>query len=88
MTDVIPRDLECGVMTVPELILALGGAAKLAEALGLKRTAVANWATRGAVPREHHLVVWQMALEAGLPWEPPGADAIRAQLATPPQKAA
>ena len=67
-------------MTASELIRALGGAASMAEKLGLKRTAVAMWGSRGEVPGEHHLAVWQMALDAGVGWEPPGADEIRARL--------
>lgn len=68
-------------MTTTDLLSALGGAAQVAARLGLKRTAVANWATRDAVPAEHRLAMWRLALEAGLAWEPPGADAIRAKLA-------
>lgn len=67
-------------MTVTELIAALGGASKLAERLGLLRGRVAMWSTRESIPAEHHLAVWGMALEAGLSWEPPRADTIRAQL--------
>jgi hypothetical protein len=74
-------------MMVPDLLEALGGAAKVADNLGLKRGAVAMWGTRGLVPREHHLAVWALCMERRLPWEPPGADAIRAQLAPQPQPA-
>lgn len=64
---------------VVDLIRKLGGPGRIAAALGCSASAVSQWRKAG-VPREHHLVVWRMALEAGLPWEPPGADAIRAQL--------
>jgi hypothetical protein len=74
-------------MEITELIAALGGARSLSGRLGLKASAVGMWAVRGAIPREHHLALWQMALAAGLPWQPPGAEAIRAQLAaTPPAR--
>jgi hypothetical protein len=71
-------------MTVAEMIRGLGGARVLSQAMGLTRTAVANWATNGEVPREHHITLWRMALAAGLPWEPPGADAIRHLLQAAP----
>lgn len=67
-------------MDVAHLIQGLGGQKVLAEALGLGKSAVGMWVTRGAVPREYHLTLWRMALDAGIAWEPPGADAIRAQL--------
>lgn len=75
-------------MTVSEMIAALGGATRLAERLGLKRSAVAMWVVRGAVPGERELAVWRLCLEAGIAWEPPGADAIRAQLGAAPAPAA
>lgn len=70
-------------MDVAHLIVGLGGQQRIAELLGLGKSAVGMWVTRGAIPREHHLTLWRLALAAGLSWEPPGADAIRAQLAAP-----
>lgn len=76
-------------MTVAELIRALGGQQAVANVFGLGKSAVGMWVTRDAVPREYHLMLWRMALEAGLAWEPPGAEAIRARLgATAPAEAA
>ena len=69
-------------MTLGECISSLGGQTEVARRLGLGKSAVGMWMHRGAVPREHHLELWRMALEAGLAWEPPGAEAIRAQLRT------
>lgn len=68
-----------------ELIRALGGPSRIAGRFGVTTSAVSQWSQRG-IPREHHLGMWRLALEAGLLWEPPGADAIRAQLAAPPAR--
>jgi transcriptional regulator with XRE-family HTH domain len=70
-------------MSVADLIRGLGGPSKLSAVIGCTASAVSQWRS-GGVPREHHLTLWRLALAAGLPWEPPGADAIRAQLAAPP----
>mgnify|MGYP007100166736 FL=1 len=58
----------------------------MARVIGCTTSAVSIWGKANAVPREHHMTIWRLALEAGLSWEPPGADAIRAQLAAPPAK--
>jgi hypothetical protein len=71
-------------MEVAELIRGLGGQRAVAALLGLGKSAVGMWVTRGAIPREYHLILWRMALEAGLPWEPPGGDTIRGKLAASP----
>jgi hypothetical protein len=70
-------------MHVAELISRLG-AQRVAERLGLRKSAVPMWVARGAIPREHHLAIWTMAIEAGVDWTPPGAEAIRARLAEQP----
>jgi hypothetical protein len=75
-------------MSAAELIRALGGPRRVGERVGCSTSAVSQWRNAG-IPREHYVVMWTMALEAGVAWEPPGADAIRAQLgASPPAKAA
>lgn len=67
--------------TIPVLLRRLGGQRVVAERLGLARSAVGNWAMRGSIPGEHVLTIWQWALEAGIDWEPPGAEGLRAALA-------
>lgn len=44
------------------------------------QNAVSNWLARGAVPAEHRNTVWQMALDAGIDWTPPGAEGLRDKL--------
>jgi hypothetical protein len=70
-------------MDVAETITALGGPSAVAAAVGEKPKTVGMWGARNRVPGDHLLVFWRLALAAGLSWEPPGADAIRAQLAAP-----
>lgn len=74
-------------MNDAELIAALGGPTKLSRSLGVVRGRVAMWASRGVIPAEHYMALWSMALEAGIAWEPPGADALREKLRTAPAKA-
>lgn len=66
-------------MNTADLIRALGGPTAIARRIGCTTSAVAQWG-RAGIPRDRHLAVWQMALEAGVDWEPPGADEIRARL--------
>lgn len=67
----------------------LGGQANVARHLGVTRAAVSHWVAANALPAERREVVWQMALDAGLDWTPPGAEALRDKLrAAPPVKAA
>lgn len=66
----------------------LGGAAKVARQLGVTTQAASQWMTADAVPPAHYLPLWRMALEAGLPWEPPGAAELRpllCQVPAPPK---
>jgi len=70
-------------MTVSELIAALGGPTAVAGALGQKPGSVKMWSHRDALPAEHRLPLWRLALERGLAWEPPGAEGLRALLAQP-----
>lgn len=64
-------------MTDAEVIDALGGATAVAQKLGVKRSRVTMWRTRGVISSAFHLVVWRAASEAGLGWQPPGADGLR-----------
>jgi hypothetical protein len=75
-------------MKVRDLIRALGGGAVVARARGVSPAAVSHWVVADDVPVAHHLALWEMALAAKLPWAPPGADAIRAQLKQQPEAAA
>lgn len=75
-------------MTLTELLRALGGHAEVAQRLGLRRAAVSMWVRRGEIAAEHRLAVWQMALDAGLDWTPPGAEALRDKLRGDAPKAA
>lgn len=68
--------------SVADLIRTLGGPSRVAAEIGCTTSAVSQWRAAG-IPREHHLTLWRLALSAGLSWEPPGADAIRAQLGVP-----
>lgn len=72
-------------MKLTELLSALGGHAAVAERLGLRRTAVTMWVRRGEIAAEHRLTVWQMALDAGLDWAPPGAEGLRDKLRAAPE---
>ncbi|MBR0678099.1 helix-turn-helix domain-containing protein [Roseomonas alkaliterrae] len=67
-------------MVLRELVSALGGQRVVAERLGVGVTAVSNWVVRDRVPAQHRLTLWQMALDAGLDWTPPGAEALRDKL--------
>jgi hypothetical protein len=72
-------------LAVRELIRSLGGNRRVAEARGVTDKAVSQWATADDVPAAHRIAMWRMALERGLPWEPPGAEGLRALLAQPAQ---
>ncbi|MFN6998892.1 MAG: carph-isopro domain-containing protein [Elioraea tepidiphila] len=67
-------------MTLRELVAALGGQRIVAERLGVGVTAISNWVVRDRVPAQHRLALWQLALDAGLDWTPPGAEALRDRL--------
>lgn len=74
-------------MTLREVFAALGGQSRVAERLGVLPTAVSNWAVANRLPPAHHIPLWRMALEAGLPWEPPGAAGLRPLLCQAPAPA-
>jgi hypothetical protein len=74
--------------TVRDLIRQLGGPAAVARVFGVTTEAVCNWQMRGAVPKAHHLRLWQMAQAAGLDWRPPGTDGITLAPAAPAPTAA
>lgn len=75
-------------MELKVAISALGGIPKVAEEIGAKRSTVSMWGVRNSLPADKVLPFWRLCLAAGVAWEPPGAEAIRAQLATPQGKAA
>lgn len=64
-------------MDTGTLIRRLGGPSAVAAALNLGCTAVSNWSSKDAIPREHHLVIWRMAIRAGIDWTPPDAAGLR-----------
>jgi len=57
-----------------DLVRALGGPARVSRACGVTLTAVSNWSVRNEIPARHWIVLWRMALAAGLDWCPPGAE--------------
>ena len=66
------------MMTLTELINALGGPSVVAKACGnVNPSAVTNWVRRGAIPAQRHIAVWQMAQDAGLAWAPPKAERLQ-----------
>jgi hypothetical protein len=73
-------------MKVSQLIIALGGPAKVSRELGLTTAAVSNWSAAERVPPMHELPLWRMATAAGLDWTPPGAEGLA--LVAKPQVAA
>lgn len=66
-------------MELIALISNLGRKA-VADRCCVRQNAVSNWLARGELPAEHRLTIWQMALDAGLDWTPPGAEALRDKL--------
>lgn len=78
-----------GVMTLRDLMSRLGGQADVARRLNVTRAAVSHWVAANALPAERREAVWQMALDAGIDWTPPGAEGLRDRLrAAQPAKVA
>jgi hypothetical protein len=71
-------------MDTGELIEALGGPTVVAADLGFRIARVGNWTMRGAIPREHHLAVWRVAMRKNVAWTPPDADGLVLAPAPPP----
>jgi hypothetical protein len=69
-------------------LLSKLGRRVVAAACQVRPNAVTNWIARGEVPAEHRLTVWQLALDAGIDWTPPGAEALRDKLRAQPVRAA
>jgi hypothetical protein len=67
-------------MQVRDLIRALGGPVAVGARLGVSSQAVSNAVRRQRLPSDWHLPLWQMALDAGLAWTPPGAEGLRDRL--------
>jgi hypothetical protein len=63
-------------MQIRALIKALGGPSEVAAELGLRIAAVGNWSMRDAIPREHHIAVWRLALKRSVAWTPPDAEGL------------
>lgn len=66
-------------MELRELIEALGGPSEVAARLKLTPSAITNWVGRKAIPGQHHIAVWALAVEKGVAWEPPGIPAPAAK---------
>ena len=62
------------------MLMSKLGRKAVATACGVRQNAVSNWLARGEIPAEHLNTVWQMALDAGLDWTPPGAEGLRDRL--------
>jgi hypothetical protein len=75
-------------MQVRDLVRALGGGKRVAQTRSVSPQAVSHWCSANDVPAEHYLPLWRMALEAGLPWEPPGAAELRPLLSAKSAEAA
>ena len=58
-----------------DMVRQLGGPVVIGRSLGISAQAVSNW-YRDGVPKRHHLDLWRMALAAGVPWRPPGAEGL------------
>jgi hypothetical protein len=67
-------------MQVRDLIRALGGPVSVGARLGVTSQAVSNAVRRQRLPAEWHFPLWQMALDAGVDWTPPGAEGLRDRL--------
>ena len=63
------------MMTVDDLVEALGGTGATAVLLGLSAPAVSNWRAAGAVPPKHHYRLYRLCQERGIDWQPPASEA-------------
>jgi hypothetical protein len=75
-------------LPAPDLIDALGGASAVAHETGAREGAVRMWKARGEIPANYQLVMWKLALRAGVNWQPAGADDLRSLLVSDGQRAA
>ena len=66
------------------LIRHLGGPTRVSHRLGKTPQTIHNWGVRGRIPGEFLLPLWEMAIEAGVDWQPDGADKLRQMLTNPP----
>jgi transcriptional regulator with XRE-family HTH domain len=67
-------------MEIKDLMAGLGGQAAVARRLGVTRAAVSQWVAANSVPEARRVDVWTLAVDAGLDWTPPGAEALREKL--------
>jgi transcriptional regulator with XRE-family HTH domain len=72
-----------GGMTLRDLMRGLGGQSRVAAALGVTRAAVSHWVAADDIPEARRIDLWVLALDAGLDWTPPGAEALRDKLRGP-----
>lgn len=68
-------------MLVKELVQELGGPRAVAGLLAqlgqsVEPKAVSMWGTRDEVPGMYHVVMWRLAVQAGIEWRPPGCDGL------------
>jgi hypothetical protein len=68
-------------MTTKELIVALGGNARVAAHLGIRPNAISDWFRRETIPARHQMALWRMARAASISWTPPEAPAEADQVA-------
>lgn len=64
------------MVTVRELISALGGPKAVAEHCAVSAQAVTNWQSRDHIPARHHLTLWRLAQQHRVTWRPPNADGL------------
>jgi hypothetical protein len=72
-------------MRIGRLIKALGGPTVVAAELGMRISTVGNWTMRDAIPGEHHIAVWRLAIAKKVDWTPPTAVGLVLPPPAPPQ---
>ena len=65
------------MMSVRMLLAALGGPSVVARACSVSVQAASNWGARDAIPRQHHVTLWRLAIAAGLDWAPVEAEGMK-----------
>ncbi len=62
------------MMTPDKLIKALGGTQAVADHMGQTYQAIHNWIQSDRVPKKAEIKVWQLCVQRGVPWQPPGTE--------------